>query len=162
HPRWLATVPVMTTLLLQAVRDPLGSWLADPQYLGAQPGIIAALHTGSQTLVLPPHLPCLVTGGGLTPDGQWKVVRNGLLLPARVVMAGFRGTRLAALRQAWARAALTLPEGLRPQPFLHLLARLGHPQKTQWNVHLRERDRHGSGVVTYRACSLRGGPIKTV
>jgi hypothetical protein len=162
NPLWLANVPVMTTLLFQAVRDTLGSLLADPKYRGAQPGIIAALHTWSQPLVLHPHLPCLVTGGGRTSDGQWKVVRNGFLLPARVVMAVFRGKMLAAIRQAWARAELTLPEGLRPQPFLNLLARLGHPKKTKWNVHLRERSRHGAGVVTYLACYLRGGPIKNV
>ena len=40
---WLANRPVMTTLFLQAVRDTLGTLLADPKYLGAQPGIIAAL-----------------------------------------------------------------------------------------------------------------------
>ena len=67
NPLWLAHVPLMTTLLFQAVRDTLGTLLADPTYLGAQPGILAALHTWSQTLVLHPHVHCLVTGGGLTP-----------------------------------------------------------------------------------------------
>jgi Transposase zinc-binding domain len=52
NPLWLANVPVMTTLLFQAVRDTLGTLLADPKYLGAQPGILAALHTWSQTLGL--------------------------------------------------------------------------------------------------------------
>ena len=42
---WLTNVPVMTTLLFQAVRDTLGTLLADPKYLGAQPGIIAALRS---------------------------------------------------------------------------------------------------------------------
>ena len=111
NPLWLANVPVMTTLLFQAVRDTLGTLLADPKYLGAQPGILMALHTWSQTLVLHPHVHCLVTGGGLTPDGQWVAVRNGFLFPARVVMAVFRGKMLAALRQAYARGALVLPEG---------------------------------------------------
>src|SRR5438093_1590776 len=120
NPLWLANVPVMTTLLLQAVRDTLGTLLADPKYLGAQPGILAALHTWSQTLVLHPHMHCLVTGGGLTADGSWKAVRQGFLLPVRVVLAVFRGKLLAAIRQAWAREALTLPEGIRPQPFLNL------------------------------------------
>jgi hypothetical protein len=55
----------MTTLVLQAVRDTLGTLLADPTYLGAQPGILMALHTWSQTLVLHPHVHCLVTGGGV-------------------------------------------------------------------------------------------------
>ena len=79
NPLWLANVPVMTTLLLQAVRDTLRTFLADPKYLGAQPGILAALHTWSQTLVLHPHVHGLVTGGGLTADGSWKAVRNGFL-----------------------------------------------------------------------------------
>jgi hypothetical protein len=83
-----------------------------------------------------------------------------LLLPARVVMAVFRGKLLAAIRQALAREDLTLPEGMRPQPFLHLLNRLGHPHKTKWHVPIRERYRHGAGVVTSLARYLRGGPIK--
>jgi hypothetical protein len=69
NPLWLANVPVMATRLFQAARDTLGPLLADPKYVGAQPGIIAAVHTWGQTLVLHPHLPCLVTGGGLTAAG---------------------------------------------------------------------------------------------
>src|SRR6267143_810169 len=64
NPLWLANVPVMSTLLFQTVRETLFDLLADPKYLGAQPGMIAALHTWSQTLVLHPHVHCLVTGGG--------------------------------------------------------------------------------------------------
>jgi Putative transposase/Transposase zinc-binding domain len=160
NPLWLANVQMMTTLLFQAVRDTLCTLLADPKYLGAQPGLLTALHTWSQTLVLHPHLHCLVTGGGLTPDGHWRAVRHGFLLPARVVMAVFRGKMLDALRQAFARDALVLPAAMRPQQFLNLLHRLGHAQKTPWNVHIRERYRHGAGVVTYLARYLRGGPIK--
>jgi hypothetical protein len=160
NPLWLAHVPVMTTLLFQAARATLCTLLADPKYLGAQPGIIAALHTWSQPLVLHPHLHCLVTGGGLTPDGQWRAVRNGFLLPARVVMAVFRGKMLAAIRQALACEALTVPAPMRPQQLQNLLNRLGHPRKTKWHVRIMERYRHGAGVVTYLARYLRGGPIK--
>jgi Putative transposase len=151
NPLWLANVPVMTTLLFQAGRDTLCSLLAAPKYLGAQPGILAVLH---------PHVHCLVTGGGLTADGAWKAVRNGFLLPVRVVMAVFRGKLLAAIRHALARAELVLPEAIRPQQMLNLLTRLGHPRKTKWNVHIRERYAHGVGVVTYLARYLRGGPLK--
>jgi putative transposase len=121
---------------------------------------MAALHPWSQTLVLQPHVHSLVTGGGLPPDGPWQGVRHGFLLPARVVMAVLRGKLLAAIRQVWARGALVLPEGLRPQPFLNLLTRLGHPRQTKWNVRLMERYRHGTGVVTYLARDRRGGPRK--
>jgi hypothetical protein len=67
---------------------------------------------------------------------------------------------LGALRRAFAHDALVLPEAMRPQQFLHLLNRLGHPTKTRWNVHIMERYAHGAGVVTYLARYLRGGPIK--
>src|SRR5262245_61334247 len=157
---WLANVPMMTTLLFQAARDTLSTLLADPKYLGGQPGMIAALHTWSQTLLLHPHLHCLVTGGSRTPAGAWIAVRNGFLLPMRVVMAVFRGKMVDAMRQTFARRALVLPEPMRPQQFVNLLNRLGHLTKTRWNVRIMERYRHGAGVVTYLARYLRGGPIK--
>ena len=69
NPLWLANVPRMTTLLFQTVRDTLGTLLAAPKYLGAQPGILMALPTWSQTLVLHPHVHCLVTGGA--DPGEW-------------------------------------------------------------------------------------------
>lgn len=160
NPLWRENVPVMTGLLFTAVRDTLLPLRADPKYLGAQPGIRAALHTWGQTLVLHPHIHCLVTGGGLTPAGQWQAVRHGFLVPVRVAMAVFRGKFLAALRTAWERGDLQLPETLRPQPFLTLLNRLGHPQKIRWHVHSQERYPHGTGVATYLARYLRGGPLK--
>ena len=160
NPLWLANVSMMTTLLFQAVRATLMTLLADPKYLGAQPGILAALHTWSQTLVLHPHVHCLVTGGGLNSAGEWVAVRHGGLLPARVVMAVFRGKMLAAIRQTFACGALTLPEPMRPQQFVNLLNRLGHPTQTKWNVRIMERYRYGAGVVTYLARYLRGGPMK--
>jgi hypothetical protein len=95
-------------------------------------------------LVLHPHVHGLVTGGGLTPAGQWVAVRNGFLLPARVIMAVFRGKMVDALRQAWAHGDLTLPEPLRPQQVVNLLHRLSHAKKAPWDVRIMERYRHGA------------------
>ena len=69
NPLWLANVPLMTTLLFQAVRDTLCTLLADPSISGAA-GHPRRAHTWSQTLVLHPHVHCLVTGGGLTSAGS--------------------------------------------------------------------------------------------
>ena len=44
---------------------------ADPQYLGAETGMIAILHTWGQTLTHHPHAHFVVPGGGLAPDGRW-------------------------------------------------------------------------------------------
>ena len=99
---WLANRRAMTEILFAMVRETLFELLGDARYLGARAGLIAVLHTWSQTLVFHPHLHCLVTGGGVTGAGQWCSVRHGFLLPVRVVMAVFRGKLLAALRQGFA------------------------------------------------------------
>lgn len=153
---WLVNRKPMTALLFATVRATLFELLADAKYLGARPGVMAALHTWSQTLVFHPHLHCLVTGGGLTDEGQWVAVQNGFLLPVRVVMAVFRGKLLAALRQGVAQRQLMLPEDRSRQQMEHLLNKLG---RMKWNVHIRERYAHGAGVLTYLARYLRGGPL---
>ena len=48
---WQANVDVMPQLLFASVHDTLLELLGDAKYLGARPGIIATLHTWSQTLV---------------------------------------------------------------------------------------------------------------
>jgi hypothetical protein len=146
----------MSGLLFASVHDTLLELLGDRKYLGATPGMIATLHTWSQTLLLHPHIHCLVTGGGLSETGQWVAVRNGFLLPMAVVMALFRGKLLAAIRRGVAQGQLTLPEGQRRQQLENRLNQLG---RTKWNVHIRERYAYGQGVLIYLARYLRGGPM---
>ena len=109
HAWWLANVDAIRQVLFASVHDTLLELLGDRKDMGAKPGIIATLHTWSQTLWLHPHLHGLVTGGGLHATGQWVAVRNGVLLPLRVVMAFLRGKRLAAIRQGVGQGRLTLP-----------------------------------------------------
>jgi hypothetical protein len=153
---WLANVEAMSQLLFASVHDTLVELLGDPKYLGARPGIIATLHTWSQTLRLHPHLHCLVTGGGLTAAGQWVAVRHGFLLPMRVVMAVFRGKLRAAICQGLHQGRLMLPAGKRRQQVDTVLNKLG---RQKWNVHIREQYPSGQGVLIYLARYLRGGPI---
>jgi hypothetical protein len=156
HGWWLAKVRPMTKLLCATVWQTGCELLRDETYLGAQPGLMAALHTWSQTLGLHPHGHGLVTGGGLSPDGQWREVRHGFLLPVRVVMAVFRGKLLAAIDPALRRGQLTLPVGLTRRHWETLRHKLG---RQKWNVHSRERYPYGEGVLTSLARYLRGGPL---
>lgn len=156
HDLWRANVGPMTELLFQAVRETLFELLRDAKYLGADPGLIMARHTWSQTLLLHPHLHCLVTGGGLTAEGQWKPVKNGYLLPGKVVRALFRGKFLDFTRKALERGELVVPAGQRLQAQLNLLNKLG---RRKWNVCIRERYPHGTGVLQYLARDLRGAPM---
>jgi hypothetical protein len=156
HALWRVNRRTFADLLFRAARDTLFTLLEDPRYLGATPGLIAALHTWGRTLCLHPHIHCLVTGGGWTVDGNWKRVRGGFLLPVRVVAALFRGKLLAALREGLRRGTLRVPDGVRGQAMVNELNRLG---RVRWNVYLKERYPHGRGVVTYLARYLKGGPI---
>src|SRR5713226_6849473 len=48
NPLWLANVGVLAPLLFHAAWDTLHELLGDPKYLGATPGMMAALHTWGQ------------------------------------------------------------------------------------------------------------------
>ena len=97
HELWRWNRQLMTELLFRCVRETLRTLLSDPKWLGAQPGILAALHTWGRTLALHPHGHCLVSGGGLTVDGSWQSVRTGYLFPVAVVRSLFRGKVLGTL-----------------------------------------------------------------
>jgi hypothetical protein len=156
NPLWRWNVRRLTALLFGAMRDTVYEFLHDPQYLGAPPGILAALHTWGQTLVLHPHLHCLITAGGVTPAGQWREAKRSFLFPIRAVSVVFRGKFLAAVRRELAAGRLQLPPDLSEQKLHNLLNKLG---RKKWNVHIRERYAHGRGVLTYLSRYLRGGPL---
>lgn len=153
---WRMNARAMTEILFRSARDTLFELLADERYLGARVGVIMALHTWGRTLSFHPHVHCLVTGGGLTSSGEWRAVSNGYLLPVRVVRLVFRGKFLAGVGQAIAQERLTLPAGTSEQKLKNLLNQLG---RKKWNVCIRERYSHGTGVVTYLARYVRGGPL---
>ena len=111
------------------------------------PGFILALHTWGRSLQLHPHIHCLITDGGMQ-NGAWHRPRGSCFLPARVVMALFRGKLLAALRSALADGTLRLPPDLSAEGCRSLLNQLG---RVKWNVHLQQRYEHGQGVLTYLA-----------
>ncbi|MGC9458001.1 MAG: IS91 family transposase [Halothiobacillaceae bacterium] len=89
-------------LLFRAASATLLQLAADPKRLGAQIGLTAVLHTWSQNLLFHPHLHCVVTGGGLTADGDhWVAAREGYLLPVKVMARLFRGKFLHGLQQLY-------------------------------------------------------------
>lgn len=96
-------------LLFRCASETLLAVAADAKHLGACPAILAVLHTWSQTLLLHPHLHCIVTGGGLSLDGQrWVAGSAKFLLPIRVLSALFRGKFLAGLKAVHAEGRLSL------------------------------------------------------
>ena len=77
-------------LLFKVTAQTLRTIAADPRHLGVRVGVTAVLHTWGSALTHHPHLHCIVPGGGLDPDGNWKPTKTGFFLPVRVLSRLFR------------------------------------------------------------------------
>jgi hypothetical protein len=101
---------VMYDLLFRSVSETLMELANDQKYLGARIGAIGILHTWGQNLMDHPHIHCIVTGGGLSADGNhWVSCRKGFFLPVRVMSALFRGKFLGYLKNCFKRGVLVFP-----------------------------------------------------
>jgi hypothetical protein len=91
----------------------------DPERLGGLLGITAILHTWSRSLAYHPHVHCIVTGGGLAPEGgRWFDTSKDYLFPVNVMGSLFRGKFLAGLKKAHTIGQVELSTGT---PFETLL-----------------------------------------
>jgi hypothetical protein len=108
----LANPRVVYDLLFRSAAETLLEVAADPQHLGAQPGVLAVLHTWGQNLHFHPHIHCVIPGGGLSPEGtRWVASASNFFLPVQVLSRVFRGKFLAALRAARGQAKLRFSAG---------------------------------------------------
>ena len=74
---------------------------ADPKHLGANIGFFSILHTWGQNLLHHPHIHCVVTGGGTSPDRKrWISSRRNFFLSVHVLSELFRRLFLDQLDQA--------------------------------------------------------------
>jgi hypothetical protein len=97
------------SILFRAAAATLQQIASDPRHLGAEIGFTMLLHTWGENLQFHPHLHGVVTGGGLSPDGEsWITAPEGFLLPVRVLARLFRGKFLALLHRAWTEGELHL------------------------------------------------------
>jgi len=73
---------ILYGLLMQSAARALCELLSDRHYLGAEPGILAVLHTWDTVLLHHPHVHMLVTGGGVDEFGNWcEVPSSEYLVP---------------------------------------------------------------------------------
>lgn len=82
---WRMNKQLIADVLFNSSKDSLLKLLADPQFLGAQPGLLAALHTWSQTLSAHPHVHFIVTvrAYGLYATGNGKRLEQARTQQAR-------------------------------------------------------------------------------
>jgi hypothetical protein len=161
-------------LLMRAAAETLLEVAANPKHLGAEVGVLAVLHTWGQNLALHPHVHCVVTGGGLSPDeSRWVAGRDDFFLPVRVLSRVFRGKFLAGLRAAFKRGRLRFPGRLaalaRSKRFHRLIA---ESVRTEWVVYAKApwngavttlkylaRYTHRAAISNRRLVSLADGRV---
>jgi hypothetical protein len=126
---------VVYTALLHEAAAAVQTLAADRDWVGAQVGMLAVLHTWTRTLEYHPHAHLLVTAGGLAPDGAaWvQPAHARFLMPGYMLGELFR----AKMRDALTRAGLAGPI---PPPVW----------RRRWTVHVQQIGR-GDHALHYLA-----------
>ena len=109
NPLIYANQKLLYTLLHKCSSETLLELSSDKKYLGAAPGIIQVLHTWGQTLNFHPHIHCIITGGGLTKDYNFRMSSARFFIPVKVLGSKFRGKFLAYLESYHRQGKLFLP-----------------------------------------------------
>ena len=88
-------------LLMRVSAAAIQDLCAQKRLLGALPGILAVLHTWNGRLGYHPHVHLLVTGGGITPDGEhWEPAQGEFLVPVDLLSRKIAAQFSAALKAA--------------------------------------------------------------
>ena len=145
----LANKETVYKILFKASAETLQTIAGDPKHLGAEIGFFSILHTWGQNLLHHPHVHCVVTGGGLSPDRKtWISCRPGFFLSVRVLSRLFRRLFLQALRQAFTQKQLQFHGQLAGQEagLPQLLDQLG---RIEWVVYAKPPFGGAAQVLDY-------------
>ncbi len=153
---WLLNPKKMTNLLFKCAKEALFGMMENEDFIGVKPGMIATLQTWGETLIFHPHVHCLVTGGGLTEDGEWKESDKGYLVKVEPLMEIFRGKFLDGVTKLISKEEIKIPE---ETSYFKIRKRLIKLRKKKWNVHICKRYAYGEGVIKYLGNYIKGGPI---
>jgi putative transposase/transposase-like zinc-binding protein len=114
--------------------------------LGLRPGVLAVLHTWNQQQGPHPHIHCLVTGGGLGPQGF--VHRRRYLVPLGILRPVFQGKLLSRLQTLLREKSVSVPTDSGYQ-------RLRDASRREWNIDIRRPLGGPEQVVNYFARYVR-------
>ena len=133
-------------LLFDASSQTLLTFARDPTYLNALPGIISVLHTWGQQLSFHPHIHCIVSGGGITPDNNWKDAKNstyGFLFPVKAMHTVYRAKFLQVLQQLIRKGEVVMADGTDGKWLIDLL------YKKEWVVYAKAPFGGPHAVIEY-------------
>jgi hypothetical protein len=172
NPLVLLNQRLLYTLFFDAACQALLEFAMSYERLRAQVGFTAVLHTWDQDLNFHPHLHIVVTGGGLSPEGdRWISARNSFLVPVKALSKIIRAKFTQSLEETFQEGSLKgnsqcLRNSAEFKRFLRKLRRnkwivyckeaLGRSQKA---YHYISRYTHRVAISNHRLMSLADGNI---
>ena len=132
-------------LLFDAASQALQKAGRNPQFLGAETGAVAVLHTWGQTLTYHPHIHMLVPAGGLSEDGmEWIQAGKKFFMPVKALSAMFRGILIRMIKEQWDKNAFRLPDEFPDFPILKKKL-----YEKNWNVYSKKALGGVNSVLAY-------------
>jgi hypothetical protein len=114
-------------LLMQVSAAALKELCAEKRHLGALPGMLSVLHTWNGRLGYHPHVHLLITGGGITADGQhWEPARGKYLVPVAVLSRKIAAQFRAALEVAAPAVFTKIPPQVWQREWVSFCKHYGH------------------------------------
>jgi hypothetical protein len=114
-------------LLMRVSAAAVQDLCAQKRLLGALPGILAVLHTWNGRLAYHPHVHLLITGGGITADGQhWEPARGEFLVPVAVLSRKMAAQFRAALKAAAPTLFAKIPAKVWQREWVSFCKHYGH------------------------------------
>lgn len=140
-------------LLFKAAWQTIKQLATDKQWLGAEAGMIAVLHTWGSNLSLHPHLHCIFPCGGLNKDqSAWITTKKkSFLAPNKKVIAPiFRALFMKLLVQAFEEGKLVFFGSASCYKEVHQLNELFRKlQQINWNVYAKKPFGGPAQIINY-------------
>jgi hypothetical protein len=132
-------------LLFKASSTTLKQAAANPDFLGAETGAVAVLHTWGQAITYHPHVHMIVPAGGLSSDQtEWVDAGKKFFLPVKALSKMFRGILSRMIGEAISDGRIKLLEGM--SNFDDLKKKL---YEKNWNVFSKKAFGGPASVVEY-------------
>jgi len=117
----------MYGLLMRVSAEALKEICANKRHLGALPGLLSVLHTCNAQLGYHPHVHILITGGGITPNGEhWEPARGAFLVPVGVLSRKIAAKFRDALKKQKPDLFASIPAGVWQREWVSFLKHYGH------------------------------------
>ncbi len=145
HLTYYINQKVCYDLLFKASSTTLKQAAANPDFLGAETGAVAVLHTWGQAITYHPHVHMIVPAGGLSSDQtEWVHAGKKFFLPVKALSKMFRGILSRMIGEAISDGRIKLPEGI--SNFDDLKKKL---YEKNWNVFSKKAFGGPASVVEY-------------